>query len=363
MKKKNALLCLSSLLATTTVFANEAGRWYISPQAGGLIVDDGRNVEDGDRLFGLGVGRHIAERWAIELNVNGAKLDSFEPYAASLDLLRVFGRDQRVSPYLTIGAGAIRNDVKIGPDSTDFMAQAGVGLFWKLGENRRGTSSFGLRPEVKARWDDAGRESFVDYIGTLGFQFSFGAAPVATAEAAAQPEPTPTPAPVQPPPTTTAAPADADDDGVLDSTDRCAGTPRGVAVDSSGCPQQGEITLVGVGFETNSATLTSSSRAVLDPVAANLKKYPELQIELQGHTDGAGADRYNQRLSQQRADAVREYLLAQAVPESQVIARGYGESQPVGDNGTPEGRAQNRRVVMKVLRNPGRLNVKGEADR
>jgi outer membrane protein OmpA-like peptidoglycan-associated protein len=65
-------------------------------------------------------------------------------------------------------------------------------------------------------------------------------------------------------------------------------------------------------------------------------------------------------LSHRRADAVRCYLLSQGVSESQVVARGYGESQPVADNGTPEGRAQNRRVVMKVLRNPGSIEIKDD---
>jgi OOP family OmpA-OmpF porin len=360
MKKRNVLLCLAILAAPAVSSANEVGRWYVTPQGGGLITDDDRDIEDGDRLFGLSIGRHIAEQWSLELNANGAKLDSYEPYAASLDLLRVFRRNESLSPYFTLGAGAIRDEADSARDDTDFMAQAGVGLIWKLGDNRRDTSSFALRPEVKGRWDDAGRASFIDYIGTLGFQFSFGGSSPAPTQPQAQapaPQVTPTPPPPPPPP---AAPSDTDRDGVIDPADRCADTPPGVAVDTAGCPQQGEITLAGVGFETNSATLTSASRALLDPVAANLKKYPELQIELQGHTDSVGADQYNQRLSQQRAEAVREYLLTQGVSAAQVTSRGYGESQPVANNSTAEGRAQNRRVVMKVLRNPGSVEVKGE---
>jgi OmpA-OmpF porin, OOP family len=73
----------------------------------------------------------------------------------------VFRRDQLLSPYLTLGAGGVRNDLEVGGDSTDAIAQAGVGLMWKLGENRRGTGSFSLRPEIKARWDDVGREGVV----------------------------------------------------------------------------------------------------------------------------------------------------------------------------------------------------------
>jgi OOP family OmpA-OmpF porin len=357
--KKQLLFCAIGVAAAANASAGDVGRWYVTPQGGGLITDSDRNIEDGDALVGLSVGKHLSREWSIEVNANGAHLDSFDPYAASLDVLRVFRRDETLSPYVTLGVGGVRNDVKVGHDSTDFIAQAGAGLIWKLGENRRGTGSFSLRPEIKARWDDAGREGhFTDFIGTLGFQFAFGGKPPApapqpTVQAPPPPAPAPAPAPV--------APADSDGDGVVDSADRCPGTPRGVAVDASGCPQQGEIALVGVGFETNSDTLTTASRAVLDPVAANLKKYPELQIELQGHTDSVGADKYNLNLSQRRADAVRSYLLSQGVSPAQVVARGYGESQPVADNSTAEGRAQNRRVVMKVLRNPGSVEVKGES--
>ena len=146
----------------------------------------------------------------------------------------------------------------------------------------------------------------------------------------------------------------------MDPADQCPGTPRGVAVDNVGCPLKGAITLRGVNFEFNSANLTAGSRAPLDEVAADLKEHPRLKVELEGHTDSSGADAYNLKLSQRRAEAVREYLLSQGVNSSQLSARGYGESKPVGDNKTEEGRAENRRVVMSVTENPGDVEVKGE---
>jgi OmpA-OmpF porin, OOP family len=366
---KTVLLCVMGIVAASNASADEVGRWYVTPQAGGMITDDDRHIEDGDALFGLSVGKHLSERWSVELNANGAHLDTYSPYAASIDALAVFARNRWASPYLTFGVGAVRNEFESASSNTNAIAQGGVGLLWKLGENRRGTGSFSLRPEVKLRWEEAGeggRDHFIDTIATLGFQFAFGG----PARAAATPEPLAPPPPAAPVPAPTTAPApapevaalaDSDGDGVFDPSDRCPGTPRGVAVDQSGCPQQGEITLVGVGFETNSATITAESRAVLDPVAANLKKYSQLQIELQGHTDSAGADQYNLSLSQRRADSVREYLVAQGVSASQVVAKGYGESQPIAANATPQSRAQNRRVVMKVLRNPGSVEIKGES--
>jgi OOP family OmpA-OmpF porin len=115
-----------------------------------------------------------------------------------------------------------------------------------------------------------------------------------------------------------------------------------------------------VTFEVNSARLTADSRVVLEAVAKDLVKYPRLRIELQGHTDSSGSDAYNLKLSQQRAESVRALLLEQGVAADQVVARGYGETMPVADNTTNDGRAKNRRVVMSVLSNPGDVKVQGE---
>ena len=145
---------------------------------------------------------------------------------------------------------------------------------------------------------------------------------------------------------------------MLDTSDQCPGTPSGTAVDAVGCPRKGSITLEGVTFETNSAKLTSTSRPVLDKVAAAMSKYPRLKVEVQGHTDSSGADAYNMNLSQQRADAVRDYLISQSVSPGQMTAKGYGETQPIADNSTEAGRAQNRRVVLHVTDNPGDVEVK-----
>jgi outer membrane protein OmpA-like peptidoglycan-associated protein len=152
--------------------------------------------------------------------------------------------------------------------------------------------------------------------------------------------------------------SDSDGDGVPDAADQCADTPRGTAVDAVGCTVKGVITLAGVRFENDSAQLTEDSSAALDPAAASVQRYPRLRIEIQGHTDSVGSDAYNLKLSQARAEAVREYLITRGVPASQLTAMGYGETQPVADNKTAAGRAQNRRVVMSVLANPGDVDVR-----
>jgi OOP family OmpA-OmpF porin len=120
------------------------------------------------------------------------------------------------------------------------------------------------------------------------------------------------------------------------------------------------VILRGVEFATNAATLTEGSRPVLDAVAEDLKIHPLVQVELQGHTDSRGADAYNLDLSQRRADSVRDYLVSRGVPGTRLTARGYGETDPIADNATAAGRAENRRVVMKVVANPNNAEIKTE---
>ena len=344
--------------------ADDVGHWYFTPQIGGISVDNDRPVQDKDWLYGVAIGKHISEAINLELNLNGSQIGGgvgrgdLSLYGASLDLLTVMNRGGRVEPFLSFGAGALQAERSPGTNATNLMGQVGAGMFIKAWESADGSSSFALRPELKARWDDDGSpDSNTDYLGLLGFQFSFGA-PAAKPVETPPPAPEPPPAPPPPPP----PPGDQDKDGVLDNVDKCPDTPAGVAVDAFGCTRKGSITLEGVTFEYNSARLKPESRSALDAVATDLKKYPRLQIELQGHTDDKGSDAYNLKLSQQRADSVRTYLLDQGVPAGQLTAKGYGETQPMEDNKTEAGRARNRRVVMYVLDNPSDVQVEGAGE-
>ncbi|MCB1181923.1 OmpA family protein [bacterium] len=143
---------------------------------------------------------------------------------------------------------------------------------------------------------------------------------------------------------------DNDMDGVLDADDQCPDTPAGVEVDANGCPVVAEIkaemVLEGVSFATNSDELTPESFAVLEKVVESLKAYPEVNIEIQGHTDSTGSAEYNLDISSRRAVTVRLFLVGRGIASSRLTAVGYGEGQPIADNGTREGRAANRRVEL-----------------
>jgi outer membrane protein OmpA-like peptidoglycan-associated protein len=101
-------------------------------------------------------------------------------------------------------------------------------------------------------------------------------------------------------------------------------------------------------FDFNKYTLKPEAREKLAKVSGILVSYPGLTLQVEGYTDNIGSDEYNQKLSEERADGVRQYLVAQSVPDSNVTAKGYGKSDPVADNTTNGGRAQNRRVELVV---------------
>jgi OOP family OmpA-OmpF porin len=103
-----------------------------------------------------------------------------------------------------------------------------------------------------------------------------------------------------------------------------------------------------VKFETNSAELLPESLPVLNNAIATLKRYPEVNVEVAGHTDSRGSDALNLALSARRAETVRKYLQDGGVTNT-MTARGYGERQPIASNSSDEGRQQNRRVVLRVL--------------
>ena len=142
---------------------------------------------------------------------------------------------------------------------------------------------------------------------------------------------------------------DGDGDGVVDADDMCPDTPAGTEVMSNGCGGEQSVVLRGVNFELNSAQLTVNAETILDGVAATLSSSPGFNVELQGHTDSMGSDSYNMNLSQNRAKSVKNYLVNQGVESGRLTARGYGEEQPIASNDTAEGRAENRRVELKVL--------------
>jgi OmpA-OmpF porin, OOP family len=280
-----------------------------------------------------------------------------------------------------LGAGLVREDIQ-GSRDTYPGASAGAGLLVPLGW--RGLAlRFDARVQPQLNDQSApGASSLLDYQLNLGLQLPLDRLAEPPVEL---PPPVECPLAVVDPRTgRTDCLADTDGDGVADANDECPGTRPGTAVDQRGCApppraagdgdrdgvpdvrdqcpdtQAGlqvdafgcvvaqTVVLRGVTFEPDSSRLTQEGRQTLDGVAATLRDQEQLKVEIAGHTDAIGSEAYNTLLSQQRADAVRTYLVVKGVSAERMVAAGYGELEPVASNETEEGRRANRRVEFRI---------------
>ncbi len=143
---------------------------------------------------------------------------------------------------------------------------------------------------------------------------------------------------------------DADGDGVRDDKDLCPDTPKGTRVDHTGCPLKDVTILKGVNFDFNKDTLRPDAKPILDEAVAVMQRYPEIKVEIAGHTDSVGSDAYNLSLSDRRAKTVMEYFVSKGIDAGRLSSKGYGEASPLTGNDSVAGRAQNRRVEMRIIK-------------
>jgi len=143
--------------------------------------------------------------------------------------------------------------------------------------------------------------------------------------------------------------ADTDGDGIPDSKDNCP-NKAGSSV-NGGCPEtsvsEPSFNYKNILFEFNSSVLKTSSYSVLDEIAREMKKFPSMSFNLNGHSSAEGTDQRNMTLSVDRATAVKSYLVTAGIDANNLITKGFGESMPLTSNDTESGRQLNRRVEIK----------------
>jgi len=379
--KNHHLLALSMALITAPALA-ASDLPYFAMQGSYLAPDQDRQSADG--LGGTAVlGKPWGSYLATELNLSvlrgqlNAGNRSSQQFGAGLDLA-VFPlqRSSPLSPFLLVGVGG-QYDERPGNSGGHLLADLGGGLLYALNDRlslrldakRYMVSDNDIAPGNQRLWDSR---------ISAGVQMALGWQPTPVAKPA--PRPAAPAAPVAPRdgdgdgvmdsadrcPATTAGivvdamgcpvppplpPMDSDQDGVLDSVDVCPDTPYGMQVDTVGCAiQAAKLVLRDISFEFNSAVLTATARESLARVAEGLRGQPSMELLIEGHTDSVGADAFNRKLSQQRANAARNFLIAEGIGAARLSARGAGESKPVASNKTKDGRALNRRVEFSVIR-------------
>ena len=181
-------------------------------------------------------------------------------------------------------------------------------------------------------------EATIDpWIYGIAVGFRFGAEKPLPEPVAEEPPPPP------PPPPPPEKCADSDNDGVCDTDDKCPGTAAGTRVDSVGCPLSQTLKVL---FDFDSAELRPESITELERLVKFMNDVPFATALIEGHTDSVGADAYNLALSDRRAKSVFDYLTSRGVDPARLKSVGKGESEPVAENTTDEGRQENRRVML-----------------
>jgi outer membrane protein OmpA-like peptidoglycan-associated protein len=238
-----------------------------------------------------------------------------------------------VDLFAKVGAIDFRTDADVkfagekrSNSENDTQLAYGIGAAYNFGKGH-----WGLRVEAEGFDDNEVDDLYMLSAGITYRFFSDKVEPVAAAPVAAAPEQCP----------------DGDGDGVCDADDQCPNTPSGTQVDSLGCDCHYTLQLQ---FAFDSAELTASDKAELDriiPVLSN-PKTGSIGGVIEGHTDSVGSEEYNMGLSQRRAESVENYLETQGVSlAGRFTSEAFGETKPIASNDTAEGRAQNRRVVVR----------------
>ncbi|HUR40891.1 MAG TPA: OmpA family protein [Verrucomicrobiae bacterium] len=320
------------------------GMFYVAPDAA-------RNTDSGLGVA-YGLAWPLGTRTLGEVRLFGAALETgvqgatdFYHYGVGADLIRHYGKTGAGHPFALVGVGAVANDVT--PDADDGVSgYAALGVGWRSAPWK----GWGLRHRLELRGVyDTFQSGQLDVLA--GVTLEIGAERVRTVEVekvvvrekiVEVVKEVPAPIPV-----------DRDNDGVPDARDRCPDTVAGARVDADGCVREEQVVVLpNIEFEFARAVLTANGRGELDPVLRFLKDQPEIRLEVWGHTDDVGGDAYNLRLSQARAAAVAEFLTGGGVDAARLASAGFGETRPMADNQTEEGRARNRRVELHIRTAP-----------
>lgn len=289
----------------------EWNQWSVSAMAQYVEPDDDRNDNTSGAGFRFGGVHPLDDNWDLELAAFGNQLgrDVREgrdwQYALGADVL-YFLRDSGIRPYGIAGAGAVFNDFSTGSNTGPY-ANLGVGLKFPLGWNR-----ISVRAEARAYVDNA--DDALENAPHQDARFFLGIE-----------------VPLSEPPS---APAPIVRTEVVETERVVERIPDLQRLD-------------GVKFEFDSDRLEPNARIVLRRVAEDLEVHDHVTVRIEGHTDSIGTAEYNDRLSQERAEAVKKFLVEQGIDEDRITTIGFGLHRPLETNRTEEGRELNRRIEMR----------------
>lgn len=342
MKK---LLLIPALLGSMAM-ANDY-KYEITPVIGYNIAEGNLNLKN-DLISGVelqfnDVDSVIKPEISL-LHSNSVKSKDLTP-SDKTDITRIaingvyqYGDINGIIPFAKAGIGYETIDDHFAENTDGLFLNAGAGVKFPLAE----AIALKLETVYSLKYNEhtsGGAMGDSNLVVLAGLNFAFGKK--------AQPEPEPTPAPA---PTPEPAPLDGDDDndGVLNSIDKCPTSPANAVVNDEGCPI---IVNLHINFENDSYAVDAMSNDNIKAFADFLNMYPNYSATIVGHTDSKASEKYNQKLSENRANAVKKMIIGYGVSDDRIKASGMGETSPTADNSTKTGRAENRRIEAELIRN------------
>jgi OmpA-OmpF porin, OOP family len=335
MKTTKHMLFAAIAALSASAYANDH-KADVFINGGHIGFSDDVPFEDSS-IWGLSAGYTLTEKWTLEAAASRFDTDidisglGVEGTQYRLDALYHLDTEKGWTPFVAFGLGDQSLDFEGDTSHNDTLINLGVGLKRDLGKN------FQFRGDFR-NYNSIDNE-YHELAITFGLGYRFGAA-----EAAPVAAPAPAPEPIKE--------IDSDGDGVFDSKDQCPNTPKTHKVDAVGCSLKLTETVeieLNITFDSAKAVIKPEFESEVANLAQFMNQYADTVVTVEGHTDSQGADAYNQKLSQSRADSVKAMLITKyGVTADRVKAVGYGEAQPIADNATADGREQNRRVVGEV---------------
>ncbi len=340
-------LAIGLLLASQAVSAQSydySKKWGFGGSAGfntPIFGNTLNTLADADATWDLHVRYHLNKSSGLELAFTKHELSDTNITAQVTDVtwFKRLSPTSRLTPIIGAGAGVV-DLTNYDPNSLKLGLKLRGGLEYALNE----AFSLGLNVDyqhVNKMLFAANLPTRNAHIiaGRVGVTWYFGGAATAAIAGA------------------TAAVAkvvntdgDFDNDGVLNSKDKCPNTAAGVVVNAYGCAVAEKATVkLNVHFASGKSDISNAYDAELKTIADFMKEHTTTKIQIQGHTDNSGTKALNKKLSQSRADAVKNYLVSNlGVDASRLEAVGFGDEQPVADNKTAEGKLENRRVIAVI---------------
>jgi len=364
--KRNTLFALIALGlgGVGVAHAQDFSSWYLAPRIGVDVPDSSRTTKT-SLYSGIGIGVWANPNLAVdfEYGMNNADFEDDSPRSGhqweslQLDIagrwfFGEFGSGWR--PYVMGAIGAVRHKAYSGfllhssvqgvtgggysvNGGWDPMAALGVGVQYNMSDR------LAFRGEIAARYDHDNsslnsnlsdfygfkrQSGFTDALVTVGLTYSFGGGGAVKETRTETRTETPPPPPARP-----------------------AEQPvqRETSIDLRGVEFKFDHPKVGEKLVPSLKAPAAASVQILDEAVDTLKRYPNIHVEVDGHTDSVGSDAYNQKLSERRAKGVYDYLTSHGIDASRLDGpKGFGESQPIDTNDTAEGRQRNRRTELKV---------------